>query len=484
MADSNQTASNQPMTPPPLFAATQAIYPRDIKGTFRTVKWVALWVLLGIYYVFPWLKWTRGEGVTDQFLLLDMAGRRGYIGPIEIWPQEVYYLTGVLILAAIGLFFSSALLGRVWCGFACFQTVWTDLFMWVERRIEGDRNKRIAADKKPMNLAKLSKKLVKHILWMFIALATAGYFVFYFVEADVAFWSMLDGTAGGWTYSVVGTLTFTTYMAAGWAREQICIYMCPYPRFQAAMFDEDTFLVTYEEWRGEPRAKFNPKQGFDESRGHCVDCGMCVHVCPTGVDIRKGNQLACIGCALCVDACNTVMDRFKMPRNLIAYDSERNQVLRSQGGNPVRKWVRPRTIGYTVLMIAVMAIMAIGFSNRASIEINILRDRAPLFVRLSDGNIRNGYTYKILNMVSRSKTYELSLKGIDGALMTVIGYQKTPSAKATLPVKSDTVGTFKVYVKSGTDVLDGESTDLDFVLTDTETGESVSNSSVFRAPRR
>ncbi|GAB6051746.1 cytochrome c oxidase accessory protein CcoG [Magnetospira thiophila] len=482
MANKSQPATTSAKDAP-LFAAVQAIYPRDVKGTFRTVKWVALVVLLGIYYVIPWLRWERGPGVTDQLLLLDMAGRRGYIGPIEIWPQEVYYLTGVLILAAIGLFFSSALLGRVWCGFACFQTVWTDLFMLVERWIEGDRNKRIAADRKPLSLGKIAKKTAKHTVWMLIALVTAGYFVFYFVDAPQALREMLDGSAGNWTYSVVGTLTFTTYMAAGWAREQICIYMCPYPRFQAAMFDEDTLLVTYEEWRGEPRAKFNPKQGF-EGRGHCVDCDMCVQVCPTGVDIRKGNQLACIGCALCVDACNTVMDRFKLPHGLITYDSERNQVLRAQGKPTSKRWIRPRTVGYTVLLLAVMAVMVGMFATRSTIEINILRDRAPLFVRLSNGDFRNGYTYKILNMVSQSKTYVLTLRGIEGAKLSVIGYQPEPAESAELPVKADTVGSFKVFVTAGRAGLDGESTDLDFVLTDKETGLSVSNSSVFRAPRR
>ncbi len=467
----------------PLFEAAPTIYPRDVKGKFRRLKWWALIVLLGIYYVVPWIRWDRGPDAANQMVLLDLAGRRGYIGGIEIWPQEVYYLTGILILAAVGLFFASALLGRIWCGFACFQTVWTDLFLWVERKVEGDRNKRIKLDNAPWSAAKVAKKLTKHAVWLFIALMTAGYFVLYFVDAPTAVVSMATGAAGAWTYSVVGVLTFTTYMAAGWAREQICIYMCPYPRFQAAMFDEDTLLVTYEAWRGEPRANYKKTDDFAR-RGHCVDCGLCVQVCPTGVDIRDGNQLACIGCALCIDACNNVMDRFDLPRGLITYDSERNKMLRSRGQPTRKRWVRPRTIAYTVVITLVTVVMVTAFAGRARLEVNILRDRAPLFVTLSSGDIRNGYTFKVLNMIASSKTYDLSMQGLDDARLTVIGHQEDPADTARLPVAADTVGTFKIYVAAPRAALDGQSMDLRFVLTDTETGERHVQDTVFRGPAR
>ncbi len=467
----------------PLFEDAPSIYPRDVKGTFRRLKWWALIVLLGIYYVVPWIRWDRGPEAPDQMFLLDLAGRRGYIGGIEIWPQEVYYLTGILILAAVGLFFASALLGRIWCGFACFQTVWTDLYIWVERRIEGDRNKRIKLDNAPWTASKVVKKLTKHAIWLIIALMTAGYLVLYFVDAPTAVVQMATGRSGAWTYSMLALLTFTTYMAAGWAREQICIYMCPYPRFQSAMFDEDTLLVTYEEWRGEPRANYKKTDDFN-ARGHCVDCGLCVQVCPTGVDIRDGNQLACIGCALCIDACNNVMDRFDLPRGLITYDSERNKSLRSRGLPTRTRWIRPRTIAYVVVLALVSAVMVGAFAGRARLEVNILRDRAPLFVTLSSGDIRNGYTFKVLNMVTSDKNYVLSMEGLETARMTVIGYQDRPSGSARLPVEADSVGTFKVYVAAARADLDGESTDLTFVLTDVATGERLAHDTVFRGPAR
>ncbi|MCB2099334.1 MAG: cytochrome c oxidase accessory protein CcoG [Rhodobacterales bacterium] len=473
----------QPEQKTSLYADRVRIHPRKITGFFRSLKWYTIWVLLGLYYLAPWLRWDRGPGAPDQALLIDMTGRRAYFFNIEIWPQEVYYLTGVLILGAVGLFFATALAGRVWCGFTCPQTVWTDLFIWVERLVEGDRNKRIRLDKAPWSLEKLGKKLLKHAIWLFIAFVTGGAWILYFGDAFEIAGKFFIGQESSAVYGFTALFTGTTYILAGWAREQVCIYMCPWPRFQGAMFDEHSLIVTYEEWRGEPRDKAKRDADFS-SRGHCVDCKMCVQVCPTGIDIRDGQQMACIGCALCVDACNTVMDKFNLPRNLITYDSEANQVARSKGEPTQTKLIRPRTILYVVVLSIVMAVMAWSLSSRSRLEVNIQRDRAPLFVTLSDGAIRNGYTYKILNMERQDKTFELTVLGLKGATLQVIGEAKPGSHLALLPAKPDTVATYKVYVRVPREDLADKSTPMVFQIRDTESGEVHEDASVFLGPGR
>ena len=275
---------------------------------FRTLKWAALILLLGLYYGLPWLRWDRGPDAPGQALLIDMPGRRAYFFMIEIWPQEVYYLTGLLILGAIGLFLVTALAGRVWCGFLCPQTVWTDLFMWVERLIEGDRPARMKLDAAPLSAAKAGKRVAKHAAWLLIAVATGGAWIMYFDDAPTLMKEFFVGESSPAVYGFTALFTATTYVLAGLMREQLCIYMCPWPRFQGAMFDEHSLIVTYADWRGEPRGGARHGQSF-EGRGHCVDCSLCVQVCPTGIDIRQGQQMACIGCALCVDACNSIMPR-------------------------------------------------------------------------------------------------------------------------------------------------------------------------------
>jgi polyferredoxin len=299
----------------PLYAPRIPIYPKRVAGTFRRLKWVALIVLLAIYYVTPWLRWDRGPGAPDQAVLVDLPNRRAYFFFIEIWPQEVYYLVGLLVLGAIGLFFATALAGRVWCGYACPQTVWTDLYMWVERLIEGDRNARIKLDRRPLSVDKAAKKTLKHGLWLLIAFVTGGAWIMYFNDAPTVVRDIFTLRASDTVYFFTGLFTATTYLLAGWAREQVCTYMCPYARFQGAMFDDDTLIVTYQAWRGEPRGKHKKGQSW-AGRGHCVDCNQCVAVCPMGIDIRDGQQLECIGCALCIDACDAVMDKLDLPRGL------------------------------------------------------------------------------------------------------------------------------------------------------------------------
>jgi cytochrome c oxidase accessory protein FixG len=478
---SDGTSGEPPPEKQPMYADRIRIYSRSISGTFRKLKWAVLWGLLGLYYIGPWLRWDRGPDAPTQALLIDMPGRRAYFFGLEIWPQEIYYLTGLLILGAVGLFLVTAWFGRVWCGFTCPQTVWTDMFMWVERKIEGDRNARMRLDKGPLTTAKVSKKLAKHGAWLLIALATGGAWIMYFTDAPTFVVDFVTGQASFALYGFTFLFTATTYVLAGWAREQVCIYMCPWPRFQSAMFDEDSLIVTYEEWRGEPRGGAKHNQSF-EGRGHCVDCGMCWQVCPTGVDIREGQQMACIGCALCIDACNSIMDRFDLPKDLITYDSISNQVARQQGQRPKFRFFRPRILVYIAVLTIVAAVMVFSLATRSRLEVNILHDRSPLFVRLSDGSIRNGYTFKVLNMEREAKTYTLTTSGIEGATIAVIGYQTDSVPTVELPAKPDDVASFRIFVTVPRSNIDDKSNELDFVLTDNQTGETSVQTTVFAGP--
>ena len=469
--------------PQPLFASHDWVYSRKVKGTFRNLKWTLLWLLLGFYYIAPWFRWDRGAGAPDQAFLIDLTSRRAYFLWIEIWPQEIYYLVGLLIIGAIGLFFVTALAGRVWCGFFCPQTVWTDLFLWAETLIEGDRNARMRRDRAPMSVDKILRKIAKHTVWLFISVATGGAWILYFGDAYDVLPEIFAGGASTTVYFLIGLFTTTTYLLAGWAREQVCIYMCPWPRFQAAMFDEDSLIVTYEAWRGEPRGKARRGESF-EGRGHCVDCGLCYQVCPTGVDIRKGQQLACIGCALCIDACAGVMDRVGLPRGLITYDSIASQIARQKGEPSKWRFARPRTFAYLAILMLVVAVMTFSMATRSRIEINVLKDRAPLFVRLTDGAIRNSYTYKVLNMERQEKTFVLRLDGIENAQLRVIGFVDEWADKARLPVKPDAVGSFRVLVRAEPAKLDGKTSDLTLALEDETTGDLHTYDAAFSGPAR
>ncbi len=464
-----------------LYAEYQKVYPRKVSGLFRRMKWALLCVLLAVYYLTPFLRWDRGEGMPDQAILIDMAGRRAYFFFIEIWPQEVYYLTGILILSAVGLFMVTAMLGRVWCGFACPQTIWTDLYLQVERWVEGDRNARIKLDKQPWTANKLSRKVIKHLIWLLIAVLTGGAWVLYFTDAPTLIVDLFTGRASTLTYVFIGIFTASTYLLAGWAREQVCIYMCPWPRIQGGMLDEQSLIVTYEAWRGEPRGSIKKGESF-ENRGHCIDCSLCVQVCPTGIDIRNGPQLGCIGCALCIDACNSVMEKIGLPRWLITYDSAVNQTARSKGLPTKIRLIRPRTLVYAAVLLLVSSIMLYGLTHRTTTNLTILPERNPLFVQQTDGTIRNGFTVKISNMENEERTFSLVLEGIDNAQMTVIGQPEHRVTKTTLTAKSDTVSAYTVFVTIPKSNVPQRFQDLTFVLTD-QANQSVTRTvATFAAP--
>ena len=466
----------------PLYAGRVWVYPKDVKGRIRQIKWAVLTLLLGIYYLAPWIRWDRGPGAPDQAILVDMPNRRAYFFWIEIWPQEVYYLTGVLLLGAFGLFLATAIGGRVWCGFTCPQTVWTDLYMWVERKIEGDRGDRIRLDKMPWSADKLTKKSLKHGAWLLIAFVTGGAWIMYYKDAPTLVSEFFVGESSMPVYFFTGLFTATTYLLAGWAREQVCTYMCPWPRFQAALLDEDSLVVTYRDWRGEPRKPFRKSDDWEE-RADCIDCKQCVAVCPTGIDIRDGLQLECIGCGLCVDACDTVMDRIGRPRGLIAFDTERNHIACGAGGErrPI-KIVRARTILYVVLISAIGLFMLSLLAFRSDLDVNVLHDRNPLFVTLSDGSIRNSYTVKVLNKARADRRFALGVEGLDGVTLSVLGVDETSGEAPVLTAEPDTVATYRVTVSVPPEQLDESAEDLAFTLTDLANGTRASHDSVFRGP--
>ncbi len=465
-----------------LYAKRKKIYPKLAHGKFRSLKWLVMIVTLGVYYALPWLRWNRGPDLPDQAVLLDMANNRFFVFFLEIWPQEFYFVTGLLVLAALALFFATSIAGRVWCGYTCPQTVWTDLMVTVERFWQGDRNDRIRLDASPWGPGKIFRKLMTHLSWIAIGLATGGAMVFYFRDAPTLARELLTGTAPFIAYLFLGIFAGTTYLLGGIAREQVCIYMCPWPRIQGAMVDHETLLVTYRTERGEPRGPHKKGQPW-EGRGDCIDCKACVAVCPTGIDIRDGAQLECIQCALCIDACNAIMDRVERPRGLIAYSTIAQQEAAACGRTAPLKLLRVRTFLYAALSSIVAGIMLGAWMMRTELEINVLHDRNPPFVRLSDGGIRNGFTVKILNKLHEPRTFELGVSGIPGARIDVVGIEAGTVPQVT--VRTDDLRELRVFVtipREAAERLPGASVPLTLTLRDIASKRESARRSNFQKP--
>ncbi len=433
-----------------LYEKRKGVYPKAVDGTFRRLKWAIMAVTLAIYYITPWIRWDRGPYAPDQAVLVDLANRRFFMFGIEIWPHEFYYVAGMLVMAGIGLFLVTSAVGRAWCGYSCPQTVWTDLFQHIERAIDGDRNAQFRLQDAPWGPKKIFKRLSKWTIWLLVALATGGAWIFYFADAPTLARDFFSGEAAFVAYATVGVLTATTFIFGGFMREQVCIYMCPWPRIQAAMMDEKSLTVTYKDWRGEPRGSVKKAEAQPGSFGDCIDCNQCVAVCPTGIDIRDGPQIGCITCALCIDACDKVMDQVGRPRGLIDYVTEEDAELEKAGQShtPVLKTLfRPRTILYFSAWGAIGLAMLFAVGNRTRIDISANHDRNPLYVQLADGAVRNAYTANLRNMENRPRTMEVSMSGLGQAVLwSSEGSRETAGQTVTIDVPADSVGRMRLFV--------------------------------------
>jgi cytochrome c oxidase accessory protein FixG len=465
-----------------LYANRVRVYPKTVHGVVRRAKWAILVLCLTIYYLLPWVRWQRGPGQPDQAVLLDISHERFYFFNLELWPQDIWLLAGLLILAAIGLFLVTSVAGRLWCGYTCPQTVWTDLFMWVERWVEGDRNERMQRDAGALTADTIWKKFLKHSIWLAIAFWTGGAWIMYYVDAPTVTIDFWTGTASNQVYFFTWLFTFTTYLLAGWAREQVCTYMCPWPRFQSAMLDDQSFTVTYQGWRGEPRARGKRAAAAEAQAGDCIDCGACVTACPTGIDIRDGIQLECINCGLCMDACNHVMERTHRDKWLITWDTLSQQAAKKEGRHEPVRLVRPRTIIYlTVLVVAAIG-MFVALLTRSTVELSVQRDRAPVFVPLGDGSLRNGYTVKIVNKTQARAAFDLTVEGLAGAGLVVAEGDPKPVPVLRMLSGSDEVAAFRVLVTARPDGLVNGSQPVAFVLRDTAGGAQTVYRSTFMGP--
>jgi cytochrome c oxidase accessory protein FixG len=427
-----------------LYAARQKIYPREISGRFQRLRAIAVWVLLGIYYVLPWIRW--GE---RQAVLFDLPARKFHVFALTLWPQDFYFLTWLLVIAALSLFFFTALAGRLFCGYACPQTVWTEAFLWMERLFEGSRSQQMKLARAPWSMEKLLRKGGKQFAWIAFALWTGFTFVGYFTPITELAGKIAGFSTGPWETFWVLFYGGATYVNAGFMREQVCKYMCPYARFQSAMFDHDTLVITYDERRGEPRGA--RKKGVDpksKGLGDCVDCTMCVQVCPTGIDIRQGLQYECIACAACIDACDEVMDKVGYPRGLVRYDTQHGLE-----GKP-KQVIRPRTIVYASLLALLVTGFAVTLSNRNVVGVDVMRDRNALFRERPDGRIENVYNLKILNKDREGHEFRITGSGLAGLEVDYAGPTVWVGAGAvqSVPVR---IRIPRGSVKGGTDLLFG-----------------------------
>ncbi len=465
-----------------LYATREKVHPKLAKGKFRNLKWFLMALTLGIYYAVPWIRWDRGPDLPSQAVLLDMENERFFMFGLEIWPQEFYFVTGLLILAALVLFLVTALAGRVWCGYFCPQTVWTDLMIAVETFWQGDRGARIRLDKQPWGPVKLFRKGMTHLSWLLIAVSTGGAFVFYFADAPTLFNQLITGTAPYTAYLFIAILTGTTYLLGGIAREQLCIYMCPWPRIQGAMIDKDSYLVSYRDWRGEPRGAIR-KGETATTKGDCIDCKACVAVCPVSIDIRDGAQLECIQCALCVDACNDIMARVGKPKDLIGYATIAGLEAEAKGSSATPRLLRPRILLYFALIGLVGGIMLAALSMRTVLEVNVLPDRNPLYVQLSDGGIRNGYSVKILNKLHEPHTFVIGAEGLTNARVSVAEVKDGGEPKVTVP--TDEVRELRVFVvvpREGLATLTSQANPFTITVRNVATGQTTQRSTTFRRP--
>ena len=397
-----------------LYEAQKKLHPRSVTGTFARWRWGFVWLTQAVFYGLPWLSWSTGTG-SRQAVLFDLAARRFYLFGQVLYPQDFIYLTGLLVVSALSLFLFTAVAGRLWCGFSCPQTVYTEMFLWIERKVEGDRPQRIKLDAGAFSLEKLVKKWFKHVLWIGLAMWTGFTFVGFFTPIRELGLEFLQTRMGSWEVFWVFFYAAATYGNAGFLREQVCKYMCPYARFQSAMFDHDTLVVSYDSGRGEPRGTRGRKDDLVASGlGSCIDCGLCVQVCPTGIDIRQGLQYACIGCAACVDVCDGVMDKMAYPRGLVRFTTQ-NALARGWDRHAILRHVlRPRILAYTALLGALAFGLALSLALRTPLKVDVVRDRGSLARLAPGGRLENVYRLQVMNATEQTQHYRIRAEGLPG----------------------------------------------------------------------
>jgi len=413
-----------------LYAIRQIIQPRAVHGVFANWRIALVLLTQAVYYGLPWLQWDNRQAV-----LFDLAARKFYIFGLVFWPQDFVYLTGLLVLAALALFLFTAVAGRLWCGFACPQTVYTEIFMWVESWLEGDHLARKKLDKSPWHANKLRRRGLKHFVWVLLALWTGFTFVGYFTPIQMLVAETLSASLGPWETFWILFYGFATWGNAGFMREQVCKYMCPYARFQSVMFDSDTLTVTYDTSRGEPRGSRSKKADYKAlGLGDCVDCGVCVQVCPTGIDIRDGLQYECIGCAACIDGCDQIMDKMGYPRGLIRYTTENVVKGKYPDSGIVKHILRPRTLIYTVLLALLSGAFVYSLATRVPLRVDVIRDRVTLSKETDEGLIENVYRLQIINKDSQPHRYTIQAQGIDGLSVVMASREITAAPLQTIDI--------------------------------------------------
>ncbi|MDP3668148.1 MAG: cytochrome c oxidase accessory protein CcoG [Telluria sp.] len=452
-----------------MYAAREEIYPREAKGRYASLRWACVWLTQLVFYGLPWLSWNGRQAV-----LFDLGARKFHIFGIVLWPQDFIYLAALLIICAYALFLVTAVAGRVWCGFACPQTVYTEVFMWIERRIEGARSARIRLDRQPWSLDKLAKKSLKHLAWGLVALWTGITFVGYFSPIGTLMADLAAFSLGPWEWFWIGFYALATYGNAGWLREQVCKYMCPYARFQSSMFDHDTLVVTYDEKRGEPRGARTGK-GDPAGKGDCIDCNMCVQVCPTGIDIRQGLQYECIGCAACVDACNSVMEKVGLPAGLIRYSTEHAMSKGWSVRQIGERVLRLRVLLYTGLLGLIVVGFFTALTLRTPLKLDVIRDRGAMGREVEDGLIENVYRLQVMNTAETAHWFRIRVSGIDSIRLATPERVRLEAASArAVPVR---VRVEREHARSGSNRIEFELEALD------DAALKVEEQAVFFVPR-
>ena len=472
------STDKSPVAPPPgadarmvsLYEARQKIYPRSVSGFFNRWRWALVFLTQLLFYGLPWLEWGQ-----RQMVLFDLGARRFYIFNLVLYPQDFIYLTGILVVSALSLFLFTAVAGRLWCGYACPQTVYTEIFMWLEKRIEGERSARIRRDAAPWSFDTLWRKVTKNLLWLAVALWTGFTFVGYFTPIRSLGGDLVAGNASSWQSFWVFFYALATFGAAGYMRELVCKHMCPYARFQSAMFDKDTLIVTYDAERGEPRGARSKKADLSTlNLGACIGCNLCVQVCPTGIDIRDGLQYECIGCGACADACDAVMDKVGYARGLVKYSTEnalKNHWSRAQ---TLRHVLRPRVLGYSAVLLAIVTAMAVSLAMRTPFKVDVVRDRGALARIVQGGQIENVYRLQIMNATEAGQRFRISADGLPGLAV---------ASDSEVYVDATQSRWVAVRVQAPYEAAAPGSHAIRFHIKDQDSAASVAEKSVFLVPR-